>query len=56
VARALVERLSPSKPDDDGRPAVILYAGDLDPSGADFPRDLAARLDGVRVEHIALRR
>lgn len=39
---------------DDGRPALMLYAGDFDPTGEDIPRDLAERLDGVRVERIAL--
>jgi hypothetical protein len=38
----------------DGRPAVMLYAGDFDPTGEDIPRDLADRLDGVDVERIAL--
>jgi len=27
----------------DGRPAVLIYAGDWDPSGEDIERDLAAR-------------
>ena len=40
---------------DDGRPAVMLYAGDFDPPGEDIPRDLGERLDGdVMVERIAL--
>jgi hypothetical protein len=40
---------------DDGRPAVVLYAGDFDPTGEDIPRDLADRLAGwVEVERIAL--
>jgi hypothetical protein len=29
----------------DGRPAVLLYAGDFDPSGMDIPRDFAERTD-----------
>jgi hypothetical protein len=40
--------------DEDGRPAVVLYAGDVDSTGEDIPRDLARRLDGVEVTRIAL--
>lgn len=36
------------------RPAVMLYAGDFDPSGADMVRDLRRRLAGVDVRHIGL--
>ena len=38
----------------DGRPAVMLYAGDFDPTGEDIPRDLSERIDGVQVKRIAL--
>jgi hypothetical protein len=38
----------------DGRPAIMLYAGDFDPTGEDIPRDLAKRLNGIRVERLAL--
>lgn len=37
----------------DGRPAVVLYGGDFDPSGEDISRDLAAR-SGANVRRIAL--
>jgi hypothetical protein len=40
----------------DGRPAVLLYAGDLDPSGEDILRDFTERCDVWKtVEHIAVR-
>jgi hypothetical protein len=41
---------------EDGRPTMMLYAGDFDPTGEDIPRDLAERLNRVRVERIALTR
>jgi hypothetical protein len=31
--------------DDDGRPAVLIYAGDFDPSGEDIARDFVERVD-----------
>jgi hypothetical protein len=41
--------------EDDGRPAVLLYAGDFDPSGEDIMRDFLARTDcWEKVVHIAL--
>jgi hypothetical protein len=47
-ARAFVE--------DDGRDAVLIYAGDLDPSGEDILRDLLERCDvWAKVEHVAVR-
>jgi hypothetical protein len=43
--------------DADGRPAVLIYAGDLDPSGEDILRDFTERCDVWKaVEHIAVRR
>jgi hypothetical protein len=40
---------------DDGRPAVLIYAGDFDPSGEDIQRDFLARCDVFdEVEHIAV--
>ena len=46
---------------DFGRRAVVLYVGDLDPSGADMDRDIAERLEelatgGVEVRRLALTR
>lgn len=39
----------------DGRPAVLLYAGDHDPSGEDIDRDFIERTDcWVKVERVAL--
>lgn len=40
----------------DGRPSVILYAGDFDPSGVDIPRDFLDRLEDadVTLERVAL--
>lgn len=32
--------------DDDGRPGVLIYVGDHDPSGVDIQRDFALRVDG----------
>ena len=42
--------------ENDGRQAVILYAGDLDPSGEDIARNLASQLGttDVTIVHIAL--
>ena len=41
-----------------GRPAVLVYAGDLDPSGVDIDRDLMARTEGcfARIVRVALNR
>lgn len=36
---------------DDGRPAVLLYAGDFDPSGEDIERDFVERTDSWREVH-----
>ena len=42
--------------ENDGRPAVLIYAGDLDPSGEDILRDLGDRCDVfTKTEHIAVR-
>jgi len=41
--------------DEQGRPAVLLYAGDFDPSGEDIDRDFVARTDcWAKVVRIAL--
>src|SRR5262249_18903985 len=43
--------------DDDGRPLVILYVGDFDPSGLYmFEEDLPARFDRYNGDHITLKR
>jgi hypothetical protein len=43
--------------DDDGRPLVILYVGDFDPSGLYMSEeDLPARFDRYNGDHIALKR
>jgi hypothetical protein len=43
--------------DDDGRPLVILYVGDFDPSGLFMSEvDLPARFDRYNGDHIALKR
>jgi hypothetical protein len=40
----------------DGRDAVLIYAGDLDPSGEDILRDLGERCDvWAKIEHVAVR-
>lgn len=40
---------------DDGRPAVLVYAGDFDPSGEDILRDFTKRCDVFgAVEHVAV--
>lgn len=40
--------------DRDGRAAVLLYAGDFDPSGEDIVRDIQARTDFAKVVRVAL--
>lgn len=41
---------------EDGRPAVLVYGGDFDPSGKDIIRDFVARTEGAwkDVHHVAL--
>jgi hypothetical protein len=42
--------------EEDGREAVLIDAGDFDPSGEDILRDFTERCDGwIEVEHIAIR-
>ena len=41
--------------EDDGRDAVLIYAGDFDPSGEEILRDFVERCDvWAKVEHIAV--
>ena len=43
--------------DDDGRPLIVLYVGDLDPSGMFMSEeDLPARFDKYDGDHVALKR
>lgn len=51
------QRLQERSPAEMQRPAVLLYAGDFDPSGEDIDRDFVARTDCFdKVERIALSR
>jgi hypothetical protein len=54
TSQTLVDRLS-ARQRRDGRPMIVLYAGDHDPSGEDIDRDFENRLVGdIEVRRVAL--